>query len=78
MMGWYGGGTNVGAWLFLGLFWVALLALILWRLVRLLPPGADAQSPEEILGRRFRRGELDEQTLAAQRAAPATSREPRR
>jgi putative membrane protein len=84
MMGWYGGGMNVGAWLFMGLFWVTLLALIVWLVVRLLPssnrpvPGADPQSPEEILDRRFARGEIDEQTYAAQRTALATNRGPRR
>ena len=28
MMGWYGGGVGTGMWLFMGLFWLALLVLI--------------------------------------------------
>ena len=79
MMGWYGGGMGVAGWLFMGLFWVALLALILWLVVRLLPSrdrsAVDGQdSPEEILDRRFARGEIDEQTYTAQRAALAKTR----
>jgi putative membrane protein len=84
MMGWYGGGMGIGAWLFMGLFWAALLALIVWLVGRLLPsnnrpsPEATPQSPEEILDRRFALGEIDEQTYAAQRAALATTRGPQR
>jgi putative membrane protein len=83
MMGWYGG-MGLGAWLFMGTFWVALLALIVWLVVRLLPSGSRAQvgsgveSPEDILDRRFARGEIDEQTYAAQRAALAAHRGPGR
>lgn len=84
MMGWYGGGMGIGAWMFMGTFWLALLALIVWLVVRLLPaggraaPGGAAESPEDILDRRFARGELDEHEYAAQRAALATHRGQRR
>jgi len=84
MMGWYGGGMGLGAWLFMGTFWVLLLALIVWLVVRLLPSGnrpaagAPAQSPEEILDARFARGEIDEQTYAAARAALSAARGPGR
>ena len=83
MMGWYGTGMGFGGWLFMGLFWVALLALIVWLVVRLLPSrerptAAGNDSPEEILDRRFARGEIDEQTYAQQRAALASTRGPRR
>jgi putative membrane protein len=77
MMGWYSGGMGPGAWLLMGLFWVALLALIVWLVVRLLPsnnrpsPGAGIDSAEEILDRRFARGEIDEPTYTAQRTALA-------
>jgi putative membrane protein len=80
MMGWYGGGMGLGAWLFMGTFWVALLVLIVWLVVRLLPAdsraaaGRSAESPEDILDRRFARGEIDEHTYAAQRAALAAHR----
>lgn len=87
MMGWYGG-MGLGAWLFMGGFWLVLLALIVWLVVRLLPssnrsgsgqpPGGQGDSPEEILDRRFARGEIDEQTYTAQRAALANTRGQRR
>jgi len=79
MMGW-SGGMSLWAWLFMGTFWVALLGLILWLVVRLLPStgrgggGAGVESAEDILDRRFARGEIDEQTYARQRAALATHR----
>ena len=84
MMGWYGGGMGIVSWLFMGAFWLALLALIVWLVVRLLPsaqrpaPGLNPQSPEEILDLRFARGEIDEQTYAAQRMALAAARGQRR
>jgi putative membrane protein len=83
MMGWYGTGMGLGGWLFMGLFWVALLALIVWLVVTLLPSrerssSGGNDSPEEILDRRFARGEIDEQTYAAQRAALASTRGPKR
>jgi putative membrane protein len=83
MMGWYGGGMSLWAWLFMGTFWIALLTLIVWLVVRLLPTGSrpaggDLESPEDILDRRFARGEIDEPSYAAQRAALAARRGPRR
>jgi putative membrane protein len=83
MMGWYGGGMSLWAWLFMGTFWVALLTLIVWLVVRLLPSasrpsGGGVESPEDILDRRFARGEIDEQTYAAQRSALAAHRGPGR
>ena len=77
MMGWYGG-MGLGAWLFMGAFWVLLLVLIVWLVVRLLPsrsePAPPRQTPEEILDARFARGELDENEYAAARAALTTAR----
>lgn len=82
MMGWYGGGMSLGGWLFMGTFWILLLALLVWLVVRLLPPGngtaSGVESPEDILDRRFARGEIDEQTYVAQRRALAAQREPGR
>ncbi len=80
MMGWYGGGMALWGWLFMGVFWVALLVLIVWLVVRLLPSGGPrttgpaVETPEDILDRRFARGEIDEQTYTAQRAALAAHR----
>ena len=75
MMGWYGAGMGWGAWLGMGLFWLVLLGVILYAVVRLLPSGRpagrdrDQESPEEILDRRFARGEIDIEMYQAQRAA---------
>jgi putative membrane protein len=83
MMGWYGGGMGYGAWMFMGLFWLVLLTVIIWAVVRLLPArrdGAgrgDQDSPEDILDRRFARGEIDAETYQAQRALLANARGPR-
>ena len=60
-------------------FWLVLLGVIIWAVVRLLPAreggsgyrgsGPTAETPEEILDRRFARGEIDLETYQAQRAA---------
>jgi len=80
-MGWYGGGMGAGAWAAMGLFWLVLLGLIIWAVVRLLPVGsgssgtrATEDSPEEILDRRFARGEIDLETYQVQRAALVAAR----
>lgn len=78
MMGGYGG-MGGGAWAFMGIFWVALLVLIVFLVVRLLPSGgrrdpAGPESPEEILDRRFARGELDAEAYQAQRSALSSVR----
>ncbi|MFZ0161541.1 MAG: hypothetical protein WAL50_21120 [Kineosporiaceae bacterium] len=79
MMGWYGGGMGYGLWMFMGLFWLILIGLIIWAVARLLPArrdggGRELDSPEEILDRRFARGEIDVETYQAQRAALASAR----
>ena len=78
-MGWYGGGMGGGAWVFMGLFWVALIGVIIWLVVRLLPskdetPPAAPQlpapeSPFDILDRRLAHGDIDLETYQLQRAA---------
>lgn len=81
MMGWYGSGMGFGGWLFMGLFWLVLLGVIIWAVVRLLPArhngyaGSNTrETPEEILDRRFARGEIDAETYQAQRATLAQAR----
>jgi putative membrane protein len=37
MMRWYGGGMGGAAWIFMGVFWIILIAAIIWLVVRLLP-----------------------------------------
>lgn len=83
-MGWYGNGMGFAGWFFMGLFWLVLLGVIIWAVVRLLPnrqqPSGGrsiAETPEEILDRRFARGEIDLEAYQAQRAALAQSRSER-
>jgi putative membrane protein len=63
MMG-YGWGMGLAGWIFMGLFWVAIIGLVVWAVVALLPgsrPGGHGrpEAPEEILDRRFALGEID-------------------
>ncbi len=44
-MGWYGGGMTGFAWMGMGLFWLVLLGLIVWLVLRLLPGRAQAAPP---------------------------------
>ena len=88
MMGWYDGhsGFGPGMWLFMVVFWIALIALIIFLVLKLLPgdsgtpaapPAAGRQeSPEEILDRMFALGEIDEQTYRSRRSALAEMRRP--
>ena len=75
MMGWYGNGTGSLGWLGMGVFWLILLGLIVWLVMRLRPgsPGGTtrhtAESALETLDRRLAGGELDTQAWQAQRAA---------
>jgi putative membrane protein len=80
MMGWYGGGIGSLGWLGMGVFWLILLGLIVWLVVRLLPrsssgrgnspaPRNTGDSALEILDRRLANGQIDLQPWQAQRAA---------
>jgi putative membrane protein len=79
-MGW--GGMGWGGMIGMVAFWVVLIAAIVWAVSRLLParqksaepsvPGQD--KPEDILDRRYARGEIDLETYQAQRAALASAR----
>jgi putative membrane protein len=75
MMGWYGGGMGSFGWLGMGVFWLILLGLIVWLVVRLLPGSSDGtarstgESALEILDRRLASGQIDMQAWQAQRAA---------
>lgn len=77
-------GDNGWAWsvmVLMPLLWVALLAAIVWAVVRLAQPGArpretPRETPQEILDRRFASGEIDEQAYLAARDRLA-GREPR-
>ena len=76
MMGWYGGGMSAFGWLAMGVFWLILLGLIVWLVIRLLPGSRDDQpsrsvgeSAVETLDRRMANGEIDTQMWQAQRSA---------
>ena len=76
MMGWYGrGGMGSVGWLGMGVFWLVLLGLIIWLVVRLLPGSGSGttrstgESALEILDRRLASDEIDTEAWQAQRAA---------
>ena len=75
MMRWYGSGMGPVGWIAMGLFWLILLGLIVWLVIRLLPGSSgrtsrpSGESAAEILDRRMARGEIDVPAWQAQRAA---------
>jgi putative membrane protein len=75
MMGWNGDGMGTLGWLGMGLFWIILLGLIVWLVIRLLPGSNGgttrdtSRSALKILDRRLASGEIDLNTWQAQRAA---------
>lgn len=83
-MGWYGNGVGGAAplmWIGMGLFWIVLIGLVVFLVVRLLPGSGAAMHPsggagprtvetaEQILDRMYATGEIDEQTYRARRGA---------
>jgi putative membrane protein len=80
MMG-YAGGLGAGSWLVMAVFWVGLLVLIGWTVLRAFPNGENRASdtprqetPEGILDRRYAAGELDSDTYQAMRSTLASTR----
>ena len=75
MMGSYGNAMGSLGWLGMGVFWLLLLALIGWLVMRLLPGSSGrttrstGESALEILDRRLASGQIDMQAWQAQRAA---------
>lgn len=66
------GGMGVGAWVLMAVFWVALIALIVWLAATLLPRARQAddardlaERPQDILDRRLASGEIDPATYDA-------------
>ena len=84
MMGWYGDGMGPLGWLGMGVFWLILLGLIVWMVVRLLPGNTGGttrcagESAVETLDRRLASGEIDLTTWQAQRAALVAAQGDRR
>ena len=74
MMGSYGNGMGSLGWLGMGVFWLLLLGLIVWLVMRLLPGSSRTAHPAsdsaaEILDRRMARGEIDVSEWQTHRAA---------
>jgi len=72
MDGW--DGMGVAGWLLMTVFWVMLLAAVIWAVANLFPArgaggtGAGTERPDEILDRRLARGEIDPATYDELRA----------
>jgi len=78
MMGWNNGSMAAGGWIFIGLFWIVLIAASTWLVLRLVPsktrtnsavPASTSgivapgrDSPFDILDRRLANGDIDAQT----------------
>jgi len=84
MMNWYGrGGMGSVGWLGMGLFWLVLLGLIIWLVVRLLPGSSGeptrntGASALDILDRRLASGQIDTEAWTAQRAALVSAQQDR-
>lgn len=92
MMDGYGGGSSFAPvmWMVMGLFWIVLIALVVFLVIRLLPGSGTAhatspapqpvsaipETPEQILDRLLALGEIDEQTYRTRRTALAEMRRP--
>lgn len=67
MMDSWDGGMGVTGWLLMTVFWVALIAGIVWAVGNLFPSRRDgstvaAERPEDVLDRRLAAGEIDAAT----------------
>jgi len=70
MDGWYDG-MGAGGWILMTLFWIVLVALIVWGVTQLFPRSGGAEDgaaqtsgpdPKTILDLRLARGEIDIET----------------
>jgi putative membrane protein len=67
MMGDWDGGMGVAVWLLMTVFWVVLLAAIVWAVANLFPARREGSTalperPEDVLDRRLAQGEIDSAT----------------
>jgi putative membrane protein len=73
MFGGFHAGVGAGGWILISLFWIVLLAAVVWPIARIVPSrtgqaagaGGSSNRPEEpvdILDRRLARGEIDVET----------------
>ncbi len=87
MMG-YGMGMGVGGMIAMAVFWVALVALIVWLVTRAFSPGGHdrrggtgrdqswQETPDQVLDRRFAVGEIDEAAYHHMRETLRSARAP--
>lgn len=83
MNGWYGG-MGAGGWILMSVFWVVLVAVVVWAGAHLLGRGGRsveridlAERPEEVLDRRLAAGEIDAGTYDALRTKLRQAHAPR-
>ena len=65
MMNGYHNGMDAGWWVLMSVLWIALIALIVWAVVRLFPgreSSARAEDASSLLDRRLASGEIDAET----------------
>lgn len=71
MMNWYDNGGMGGSWMiFMGLFWIIIIALGVWFVTRLTQgdrASGQQETPRQILDRRFALGEIDASDYAKTR-----------
>ena len=83
MIDWCVGGIGPSGWLGIGVFWLILLGLIAWAVIRLLPDSSNetafptGESALENLDRRLGGGEIDMGAWDAQRTALLAARDDR-
>jgi putative membrane protein len=62
---------GVGGWVGMGVFWLAVVALVVWGVSRLFPtrqgPSSPGSSPQDVLDARLASGEIDPTTYRALR-----------
>lgn len=78
----HGYGFTPWGWLVMSMFWIALIAAIVWAVARLFPSGsgrppAQQETPGEVLDRRLATGEIDLETYRALRAELEANRQVR-
>ena len=61
-------GMGAGGWILMTVFWVGLLAVIVWAVTRLFPSTPN-RDPLDLLDRRLAAGEIDSDTYQQARAA---------
>jgi putative membrane protein len=81
MDGWQGG-MGAWGWILMTVFWLVLIALIVWVGARLFPTRGERveelERPEDLLDRRLARGEVDPDTYDSLREKLRVARAERR